>query len=103
MSRKAWEFRVNGIRSNGDTFGSFSDALSRMFRELNKLHFETQGAERDHNGRQESRLIGESDRLRRQVPRQDVDLKGLRNGKPWAMQINRLPWGASPSGRDRFV
>lgn len=98
MARKNWEFRVNGIRSSGDTFPSYDAAIRRMFQEINRLHFATQGEERDHNGRQESVFIADADRLKGYSPRLDVTIKCLRNGKPWALQINRLPWGSAPSG-----
>ena len=94
----AWEFRVNGIRSNGDTFSNFHDATERLFRALNSLHFKTEGAEREHNGRAESQFIAERARMLRERPFCDVTVKGLRNGKPWVLQVNRLPWGSSPSG-----
>ena len=96
--RHAWEFRINNIRQSGDAFANYHDATERLFRELNRLHFATTGEEREHNGRKESETIANVNRIRRERPLQDVTVKGLRNGRPWVMQVNRLPWGSSPAG-----
>jgi hypothetical protein len=94
--REAWEFRTNGIRSSGDTFSNYGDAVSRMFKALNALHFEAP-EDRDHNGRKEAELIAVYDRVKRERPYVDLSVKALRHGKIWSMQVNRLPWGSSPS------
>lgn len=96
--REAWEFRVNGIRSSGDTFSNWEDACTRMFRALNALHFETTGEERDANGRKEHELISVHAIMRHQRPLGDISVKCIRHGKPWVLQVNRLPWGSAPSG-----
>lgn len=95
--RESWEFRVNNIRQSGDTFSSYGAATDRLFRELNRLHFATSGAERDHNGRKESETIADVARMKRECPLRDITVKGLRDGKPWVLQVNRLPWGSAPS------
>ena len=95
MTKERWEFRVNNIRSSGDTFASYDDAVRRMFKELDKLHFDAP-SDRDHNGRKESELIAVYARAKRQRPLGDITLKAFRNGKPWVLQVNRLPWGQSP-------
>lgn len=93
----AWEFRAQGIRSSGDTFSSYSDAIERMFQALNALHFECP-EDRDYNGRKEAELIAVVARVKRERPYVDLSVKALRHGKHWNLQVNRLPWGSSPTG-----
>jgi len=97
-NRHAWEYRVNGIRQSGDTFPSFEAATERLLKELNRLHFATTGEERATNGRREAVFIAERGRMMSERPLCDVIVKGVRNGAPWVMQVNRLPWGSSPAG-----
>lgn len=98
MARQNWEFRINGIRLTGDTYPSWTQATEAMFKTLNRLHFETEGVERSHNGRCEGQLIATVSHMKRERPRGDISVKALRGGKPWILQVNRLPWGSAPSG-----
>ena len=98
MTQMNWELRINGIRLSGDRYPSWDAATRAMFRELNRLHFHTEGADREHNGRCEAQLIATVDRMKRERPRGDISVKAMRKGKPWVLQVNRLPWGSAPSG-----
>lgn len=90
--RKAWEVRVNAIRASGDVFGNFFDAGERMFKELNRTHFNSP-ADRAHNSELEGRLIATMGQLRKERPRPcSFSVMAMRHGKPWQIQINRLPW-----------
>lgn len=90
--REAWEFRVNGIRSSGDTYSSFHDASERMFYTLNGLHHQYVN-DREHNGRTESWLIADLSRIRKQRPLPNsYTVTARRAGAPWIMSVHRLPW-----------
>lgn len=99
--REAWEFRVCGIRSSGDTFRSYDEAIRRTFRALNHMHHSTEGAERDDWCRKEHECITVLARLQRERPKRDFFVKGTYHGKPWSLEVNRLPWGSAPSGAGR--
>ena len=92
MPTNKWEFRINGIRSSGDTFPSWEAANRRLFQALNHLHFETEGEERDFNGRLESFWTSQFLDARKLVPREPVRISAKRKGKPWFMTIDRIPW-----------
>ena len=96
--REVWEFQINGIRSGGDTFTNYYDATQRLMRAFDQLHFDTEGEERDYNGEKASAAYSTILRIRRERPLVNVTVKGLRNSKPWVLQVNRLPWGSEPSG-----
>jgi hypothetical protein len=89
--REVWEFRINGIRSGGDTFANYRDATEQVFRTLNQLHY-THANDRDHNGKLEGQAIAEISKARRQLPRPNLQFHAKREGAPWILQVNRIPW-----------
>lgn len=88
---QTWEFRINGVRSSGDTFGNYFDACQRVFKELNRLHFDC-ADDRDHNGKLEGQAQAEISRAKKQRPLPNLQFHAKRQGAPWILQVNRIPW-----------
>lgn len=99
MGKQTWEVRTNGIRSNGMTFGSFSDAEHSLCRVISGAMIRLQrdkhpGAERA--GEAERAFYALLDRLEKQRPLPDRVVLVLPSPHDYAKncsyELARLPW-----------
>lgn len=100
--RDRWEIRINNIRSNGDTFRSFSDARAALLRRVNSHVVDLQRrdhAAKDQAGRAETRFAQETLKASKERPIPNSCILIMPGQTPMTdhreFVINRLPWCAT--------